>query len=179
MPLSINRPQNKYENYVIRSWKNLENKENTQNCKNLEIDVLDYLLASKVNQRTKLQDEIDELLRQRLEAKIAYNRDNFVGKCYYDSREEKYLKVISEKASDDFKVTVISVPLVLKMCFDLADRLTPQIKAKRLLFGSFDFDSIISEEYNIRDLDDLVEIDEKYFNQAVDNFCRQVKEIKV
>lgn len=103
---------------------------------NLTEDELDDLQEQLNNRKTKklYQENLDAIERNRV----------YIGKCYKEPKKDKYIRVLSSKSSNQFRLEC--------MCFEFPIKVEQKLYLRKIFhpdcaFGEIDFEGIYVEDY--------------------------------
>lgn len=138
-----------------------------------------------LNLTEKELDELQEQLNSRKTKKIyqenldAIERNRvYIGKCYKEPKKDKYIRVLSSKSSNQYRMEC--------MCFELPIKVEQNLHLRKIFhpdcaFGTIDFEGIYVEDYPLlcsagisikgigKVVDNLIEITEdEYFEKMND-----------
>lgn len=138
------------------------------------------------------EKELDELRNElnKRESKKIYN-DNitaiknnreYIGKCYKEKNNDKFIRVLSSKSSNPFRLEC--------MCFELpvkfSENYNSRFSASNSMFSNIDFDGIYIEDYPLlcsdykthgKVLNTLVEITEEEYFDKMDEYISNLQKM--
>lgn len=122
------------------------------------------MFGKELNELRKKLKEVEEKRIKEIENRGIENNKKYIGKCYFDKKEQKYIRVLSAKSSNTFRLEC--------MCFSFPVKFVEQLSNYYYnIFSVINFCGIYVEDYpmfcndneSINSLEEISE--EEYFNK--------------